>query len=280
MTTQFLRGMLPRASIAGAMLCYLATASLSSESNDPGQPAVAVGDLYVEIEADHLILSGLFAPGQDPFSWVVWSFPDARTPFGQVVFREVGVDPDGFFMLSTAIPAGMIGPEGGLFVISPPFAPPDDGPLVIVWLGRAANEATILSPGSGEPEGLVLAGAQGLLADAPKQYRMRLQLQQGNANAWSQPIAKDKPVTVAEINDLLDRMFADYKAGKIEGIPRDKKTQGALEDAIDKMKKDLAKIPPNGVSNTGNVKRKTFKDSGGKVWRIDLENLAGKNLVE
>jgi hypothetical protein len=273
-------GTLRKITLAGSVLCSLVIASLSSEINDPGQPAVAVGDLYVEIEADHLVLSGLSAPEQDPWSWVVWYFPDATTPFGQVVVREVSLDPDGFFTLSTGIPAGVIGPAGGIFVISSPNVPLEDGPLVIVWLGHAANEATILSPVSGEPGNLIPAGDPTILAAEPKPYRMRLQLQQGKATPWSKAIEKEKPVTVAEINGLLDQMLADYKAGKIEGIPRDKETTRALEGAIAQMQKDLAKIPPNGVSGSGNVKRKKFKDSAEKEWRIDLENLAGKNLVE
>ncbi len=81
--------------------------------------------------------------------------------------------------------------------------------------------------------------------------------------------------------DMLDSQFADYDAGKINNGPtRDQATRKAFVDAISKMKKDLAAIPPNGVSNIGNVKRKTFTDSKGNIWRIDLENLAGKNLTK
>ena len=89
------------------------------------------------------------------------------------------------------------------------------------------------------------------------------------------------PVTVSDIETLLQQMLNDYNAKNIPmGPPQDKATKAALTTAIDQMKADIAKIPPNGVSNIGNVKRKTFKDSKGKTWRIDLENNAGKNLTQ
>lgn len=88
-------------------------------------------------------------------------------------------------------------------------------------------------------------------------------------------------MTVAEIGSILDQMLADYEAGKIaKGPARDRATEAALTDAITKMKTDLAKIPPNGVANVGNVKRKEFRDSKGKLWRVDVENNAGKNLTQ
>ena len=75
-------------------------------------------------------------------------------------------------------------------------------------------------------------------------------------------------------------MLDDYNNGRIpNGPPRNKATRTAMTTAIDRMKKDIGKIPPNGVSNVGNVNRKTFTDSTGKNWRIDLENLKGTNLT-
>lgn len=111
--------------------------------------------------------------------------------------------------------------------------------------------------------------------------RMRVQLQTGSTNAWSKAKTRDgSAVTVADINAALDEMDSEYKNGNISnGPPRDNATKQAFDSAMTRMKNDIAVIPPNGTSAVGNVKRKTFRDSNDRTWRIDVENLAGTNLT-
>lgn len=110
-------------------------------------------------------------------------------------------------------------------------------------------------------------------------YRMRLQLQEGDNHYWS-TVMTAKPrtgVTSRQVRVGLSAMHASALTDMML-LPFPDSYEPPLYGAVIQFSKRLTTtVEGGGVTQIGNVLRETFV-AGGKRFRIDLENLYGHNL--
>jgi hypothetical protein len=108
---------------------------------------------------------------------------------------------------------------------------------------------------------------------------MRVQLQEGSVNTYGAgSIRQSTPITVRQLNRLLDACYLAVKASQVAWYPISSGLQ-LLGNAVVSISQKLQGYPPGGTGS--GLIRSMESESwriGKRDMRLDVDNLEGRNL--